>query len=41
MTMASLEFDIVTLRTAGLCDYIRRRKVFNYMKMQTSPKGII
>ena len=37
----SLDFAIVSLNTAGLGDYVKRRKVFNYMKKQTSPKGII
>ena len=39
--MASLDFDVVSLNTAGLGDYVKRRKVFNYMKKQTSPNGII
>ena len=39
--MASLDFDIVSLNTAGLGDYVKSRKVFNYMKKQTSPKDII
>ena len=39
--MASLDFDIVSLNTASLGDYVKRRKVFNYMKKQTSPKDII
>ena len=39
--MAGLDFDIVSLNTAGLGDYFKRREVFNYMKKQTSPKGII
>ena len=39
--MAGLDFDIVSLNTVGLGDYVKRRKVLNYMKKQTSPKGII
>ena len=39
--MASLDFDIVSLNTAGLGDYVKCRKTFNYLKKQTSPKGII
>ena len=39
--MASLDFGIVSLNIAGLGDYVKRRKVFNYMKKQMSPKGII
>ena len=39
--MASLDFNIVSLNTAGLGDYVKHRKVFNYIKKQTSPKGII
>ena len=41
MTVASLDFDIVSLNTAGLGDYVKRRKVFNYMTKQTSLKGSI
>ena len=41
LTMVSPEFDIVSLNTASLGDYVKRRKVLNYMKKQTSPKGII
>ena len=39
--MASLDFDIVSLNTAGLGDYVKCHKVFNYMKKQMTPKGII
>ena len=39
--MASLGFDIFSLNTAGLRDYVKHCKVFNYMKKQTSPKDII
>ena len=38
MTIASLHFDIVSLNRTGLGDYVT---LFNYMKKQTSPKGII
>ena len=39
--MASLDFDVVSLNTAGVGDHVKRRKELNYMKKQTSPKGII
>ena len=32
---------IQQINTAGLGDYVKRRKVFNYMKKQTSPTGLI
>ena len=39
--MASLDFNIVSLNTAGLDGYVKCRKVFNYVKKQMSLKGII
>ena len=39
--MAELSFGILSLNTAGLGDYEKRRKVFNCAKQQTSRNGII
>ena len=39
--MAELNFDVISLNTAGLGDFIKRRKVFNYLKKHVSRKGIV
>ena len=39
--LVELSFDILSLNTAGLGDYEKQRKVFNYVKRQTSQNGII
>ena len=39
--MVDLNIDIISLYTAGLGDYTKRRKIFNYLKEQVSCKGVI
>ena len=39
--MAAFNFDIISLNTAGLGDFTKRRKLFNYMKKNVSRNGII
>ena len=39
--MADLNIDIISLNTAGLGDYAKRRKIFNYLKKQVSCKGVV
>ena len=39
--MAELNFDIISLNTAGLGDFTKRRKIFNYLKQHVSRKGIV
>ena len=39
--MVDLKIDIISLNTAGLGDYAKRRKIFNYLKKQVSCKGVV
>ena len=39
--MGDLDVDIISLNARGLRDFAKHRKVFNYMKKITSPRGII
>ena len=39
--MVELNCDLISLNTAGLRDYEKRRKVFHYLKQQISKSGII
>ena len=39
--MVDLNIDIISLNTAGLGDYTKRRKIFNYLKKQVSCKGVV
>ena len=39
--MSKLNLEIITLNTAGLGDYRKRRKLFNYTKKNVSQNGII
>ena len=39
--MVDLNVDIISLNTAGLGDYTKRRKIFNCLKKQVSCKGVI
>ena len=34
-------FDVVTLNVRGLRDYTKRKKIFQYLKKQTTSKGIV
>ena len=39
--MVGLNCDLISLNTAGLRDYEKRRKVFHYLKQQSSKSAII
>ena len=39
--MVELNCDLISLNTAGLRDYEKRRKVFHYLKQQVSKSAII
>ena len=39
--MAELNLDIISLNTAGLGDFTKHRKIFNYLKKHVSRKGIV
>ena len=39
--MAELNLDIISLNTAGLGDFTKRRKIFNYLKKHVSRRGIV
>ena len=39
--MVDLNTDIISLNTAGLGDYTKRRKIFNYLKKQVSSEGVL
>ena len=39
--MVELNCDLISLNTAGLRDYEKRRKVFHYLKQQISKSAII
>ena len=39
--MAELNLDIISLNTAGLGDFTKHRKIFNYLKKHVSHKGIV
>ena len=39
--MAELNLDIISLNTAGLGDFTKRRKIFNYLKKHVSRKGAV
>ena len=39
--MSDIEFEVVSFNVHGIRDDLKRRKIFNYMKKQTSGKAII
>ena len=39
--MIESEFDVLSLNTAGIGDSFKRRKVFNYLKKNSSSKAVI
>ena len=39
--MIECEFDVLSLNTAGIGDSFKRRKVFNYLKENSSSKAVI
>ena len=39
--MIECEFDVFSLNTAGMADTFKRRKVFNYLKKNSSSKAVI
>ena len=39
--MPELNLDIISLNTAGLGDFTKRKKIFNYLKNYASRKGIV
>ena len=39
--MAELSLDIISLNTAGLDDFTKRRKIFNYLKKHVSREAIV
>ena len=39
--MAELNLDMINLNTAGLGDFTKRRKIFNYLKKHISCKGTV
>ena len=39
--MSDIEFEVVSFNVHGIGDDLKRRKIFNYMKKQTSGKAII
>ena len=39
--MIECEFDVLSLNTAGIGDSFKRRKVFNYLKKNSSSKAVI
>ena len=39
--MIECEFDVLSLNTAGIGDSFKRRKVFNYLKKNSSSKEVL
>ena len=39
--MAELNLYVISLNTAGMGDFKKRRKIFNYLKKQVSRKGTV
>ena len=39
--MAELNLDIISVNTAGLGDFTKHRKIFNYLKKHVSGKGTV
>ena len=39
--MNELNFDVISLNTRGLGNFVKRKKVFNYVKKHVSRRGII
>ena len=39
--MGELNLDIISLNTAGLGDFTKRRKIFSYLKEHVSREGIV
>ena len=39
--MIECEFDVLNLNTAGIGDSFKRRKVFNYLRKNSSSKALI
>ena len=39
--MNELNFDIISLNTRGLGNYVKQKKIVNYVKKQVSRRGII